>query len=173
MNTKNIILGVVLAILVAGGYFFPQAPQTIVGTSSPAGTTFGNQKVASVVMAPATSAASSTSLLNTDSFDRIVTNSFVSCNTIGTSQTYLTGAGLATWTLTAATTSGASQTGNTNYAVNINPVATSSAYGFTATSTEGVIPAVSRIWPAGTYMTYTFNATNTAVCIVGSNYSGS
>lgn len=172
MNTKNIILALVLAVAIAGGYFFPQAISLSVGTSA-TGSTFNTAKFAGIVMAPATTAATSSSILNTDANDRYVQSASANCGVVGNSFTYSTGAGLASFTLVAATTSSSSVGGipsNTNLTMNV-AVSTSSVDSANATSTYGT--AFWQRWAANSYMTFTFNATNTAVCTVGVNYVGS
>lgn len=173
MNNKYIVIGIGLALILGGlGIFLPRVDliSGLAGTSSPVGTTNTTAKFYSIEMAPSTSAASSSSILNTDGTDRVIESTVADCNTVGTSQTYLTGAGLTStgWNLKAATTSTAAQTGSTNYASNIT-IATTTPDVFSATSTEGVITGTARIWPTGSYLTFTFNATNTAACVVGAH----
>lgn len=178
MNTKQ-IFGVIVSVLVGVGLgylFFHSVPQTVVvqGVSA-VGTTFNSAKVASVIMAPATAAATSTSILNPDSSDRIVTNSFAACNTVGGSLPFLTGltsGSLPNWGLKMATTSTAAQTGSVNLVSNLN-ISTTTPWSYTASSTVPFPGPVTNVWPAGTYLTLTFNATNTATCVAGVNYLAS
>lgn len=159
----SVALALVIGVAIYGAYQYPKA-QVVAG--SPAGSTFNTEKIASVEYAPATSAASSTSILNTDASTRIVSSSFSSCN--GTN-----GQG---FTLTAATTSVANQglQGNTNYAANIVGTTTVTSTNFyVASSTEGAITYTSRLWPSGTYMTFVASAINTGNCLVGINYKAS
>lgn len=161
-----LIVGAVVCLIVGMGIGYKFAPKNeIVGAISNPGVSNSNQQYASVTMAPATSAASTTSILNTSS-DRNITDSFVECQGVGTS-----GTSVANLSVQAATTSvsGLGLQGNTNYAFNSN-VSTSTATVYVASSTEGVIQYVSRIWPSGTYLTYIFNTTNSASCTVGSHY---
>lgn len=174
---KNIIWGVVIVAVLAGigWYMFSDSPEVEqLGAGSAVGTTFNTAKIAGITMAPATAAASSTSLLNPDSTDRVVRSASAYCTGVGTSQTYLTGAGLLStgWTLNMATTSTAAQTGSTNYVASIT-LATTTGYVYSATSTTPAIGDVTRLWPAGSYLTLTFNATNTAACIAEVDYLSS
>lgn len=172
MKQYFIIGGIVVALI--AGIFIGKAlfsNQVVAGTQSPAGTTFSSAKISSVIAVPASATATSTSFLNTDSNDRIVQSSFIDCNTVGTSKTFLTGAGLASLQVQAATTSVANQglQGNTNYVVNIN-LATSTTDVYVASTTPPVLGDYGRIWPTGTNLTITWNATNTASCVEGVNY---
>lgn len=143
-----------------------------VPTGSPAGSTFSNAKIASVIMAPSTAAASSSAaLLNTDASDRYIESIFADCNTVATSRTYLTGAGLDLWRLSFATSSAASQTGNANVLTMSIATATPDRYNYEGTSTSTA--DYLRVWKTGTYLIPTFNATNTASCVVGAHYLAS
>lgn len=96
--------------------------------------------------------------------------SYVACTGLGTSQAYNSGTGLTSngWTLLGATTSVSSTglQGNTNYILNTF-IATTTVNYYVGSTTEGVIAYTSRIWPANTYLTFNFNATNTAQCSIG------
>lgn len=179
MNTTYKVLSVVLVVAIATiavlGLYLPNSGFTVggvtVATSSDQ-TTNSTAKTATVTISPATASATSTvSLLNTDSVDRVIIGTEVFCSNVGSSKTYLTGTGLASFLLRAATTSSSSVglQGNTNYAAQIT-VSTSTDLFYIASSTEGVLQYVSRIWPTNTYLTFNFNATNTAACTVGSRY---
>lgn len=176
MKTEHIVPVVVVVILVGivGGYFFPlSVPQVTVQGSNAVGTTFNTAKVAAINIAPATAAATSSSILNTDTTDRIIMDSFAACTGFGTSNTAYTGTGLASLLIRMATTSTSAPANltNTNYAANLT-IATTTAVGYTASSTEGILTGYSRIWPTGTYLTIQPNATNTAACTVGVHYLG-
>lgn len=173
--TKSVfaVLGaVVISLAIVGGYFYPKFELIAVG--SPAGTTFTTAKVGQIDISPSTAAATTTSVLNNDASDRYVTNVFAACGSVGTSRTFLTGAGLAAWALQAATTSisGQGLQGNTNYIVNGN-LSTSTADLFTMGTSTGLSSSYLTRWAAGSYMTFLFNATNTAACTVGVNYLAS
>lgn len=175
--SKSILgLAVIGAILgsVAFFGFSPFGKEVIQQTfGSPVGTTFNSAKIVSVEISPATQAATSSSILNTDASARWIADfGFAGCTGAGTSQTLLTGTGLANLVLQAATTSVPNQglLGNTNYAMNMN-VSTSSAV-YTASATSS-LPSQAGYWAPGTYMTFSFNATNTAACIVELDYIAS
>lgn len=176
---KNILLGAIGLGAVFGVLaWFGLTPfkevntvvQQMVGSAS--GTTFNSAKVAQINLNPQSITSTSTSLYNGDSSDRIVTDAFVSCNNL-TSMTSATG-GVATFQWGAATTTAAAPTASvlTNqYAAMNVTVATSTADGYTATSTYTA--AASRRWAAGSYMTFQTNATSTnAACTVGVHYLG-
>ncbi len=167
-NMKKIIFGSLLVVALVGAYFFPHFVPTV---ASPTGTQFGTQKTATVIFSPTTASASTTALYNSDQSDRIITDVKYYCSGVGTSRTFLTGAGLDVFTFQAATTSVTTGLGgNTNYVL-ATTVATSSTSLYVATTTPGLTGTVTnRIWPAGTYLTYIANATNTAVCSIATDY---
>lgn len=185
---KYIVSAIVLVAgaLIAGAYYYPQV--AAVGAPSATGTTFTSQKIATVVMAPTAAGATTTSILNSDSFDRWIDETVVACSGVGTSRTAYTGAGLAAWFVRMATTSTSAPNsfgGNTNYVTTMT-IATSSAFSFVASSSPSQylsssdptvatssMPAVNRFWPSGSYLTIDYNATNTATCTVGVSYFGS
>ncbi len=163
--TKNIISGIVTGVvgviigLVLSLVFTPQA--SVQGVSS-SGSSFSTRKTASVTISPSSLSATSTAILNTDATDRLVTDGFAACTSVASQPA------VSTWILQAATTSAA--TGaftNTSYALNIS-IATTSAIAYTASSSYGF--DAYRYWATGTYMTFMFNASNTAACTVGVNY---
>ena len=161
------ILGALVIIGLAGSYFvgfeYPQIPASF---GSPVGTTFNTAKVAMTNYTPSTSAASSTSILNTDASTRYIVSSTVACNGVN-------GQG---GTFTFATTSVANEglQGNTNYAGNdVATTTTSSTFMYVASSTEGVPTYTNRLWPSGTYLSIVDSTTNQGVCTVGVNYLGS
>lgn len=168
---KNIIIGVVVVAAVLGALAFfgltPFGKEAVTEISgSPAGSTFNTAKVAAINFTPATPAASSTSLLNTDSSARYIQSGFASCSGV-------TGQG---GTFTAATTTipNLGVQGNTNSAETIIATTTAGAqFMYSASSTEGVISQTSRVWPSGTYLTFVDSNTNTGICTVGVDYLGS
>jgi len=179
---KNLItpaLLVVLVLLMVYVAFFKASP----AYGSAVGTKFNSAKIAAVNISPATAAATSTSLLNTDDSGRWVQSGFAACTGTGTSLTYLTGAGLTGLKVQAATTSVSSEglQGNVNYAMDL-AIATSSSYTNNATSTAQIASTTANgsftggtnplwtYWPSNSYLTFTFNATNTAACTVGVYY---
>lgn len=181
MTSKHIVaivIAAVLGIALIGAYYYPQAGEQAVESS--AGTTFNSAKYAGKVALLTTPGANgtSTSILNSDAYDRIVTNVRSACQGVGTSLTAYSGTGLAALTLTIATSSTAAPAtnGNTNSvgggAVTIG---TSTANWAVATSsaTGAGSNAVYNTWAAGSYLTFTTNATNTATCTFGVDYIGS
>ena len=175
MNKITIsVVSVLVAAAIVGGYFFPlsQTVTRIVG--SPVGSTFGDAKLAAINISPSTG-ATSTSILNTDGSDRYITTFEGACSNVGTSLTPLTGAGLASLTLTAATTSTATPAVNPNSnSAFVATVATSSTIYIQASSTQQLSGTpVNDVWKAGSYLSFYFNATNTAACTVGVRYLGS
>lgn len=177
--TKKIIyvVGIVIGVVaLIGSYYYPKVLNNV--GASPSGSTFGDAKTASVVISLASPGANgtSTSILNTDTNDRYVTSWHTACENMGTSKTAYTGAGLANLQESVGTTTTAAPatfisfsaiasgfnlaTGTTNMLVSSSTLAT-------ATSSLAIV------WPANTYMTFSFNATNTAVCTTGVNYIGS
>lgn len=146
--------------------------------ASPQGATYFTGAFAGAVINLATPGANatSTSILNTTGNDLYVTGEKVLCEGVGTSKTAYTGTGLASATFTFATSSAAAPASNTN--TNTLPVVTlgTSTPDFVISSSTAGTPGnnlVSNIWLAGSYMTITANATNTAVCTVGVDYIGS
>lgn len=168
---KKIIITAVIALLLGGVVGWLMHPSSFIGSA--VGTTFSTAKVAQINFSPATGTATSTSILNTDSYSRIVTSTFAYCNTVATSKTAYTGTGLSELLFKAATTStSAPATVSNANLVMSNTVATSSADMYFASTTIGV-ETYGRVWESGSYMTFWSNATNTAACTVGVNYIGS
>lgn len=171
-----IVVLVVLGIAIFGAYQYPKQHASL--GASPSGTTFNDSKTAdiSINLASPGANATSSSVLNGDVNDRFITSEKVLCQGVGTSQTAYTGAGLASLTITIATSSTASPTtnGNTN-TLPVVTIATSTTQFAISSSTAGT-PGnglVTNVWKAGSYISFFANATNTATCIVGVNYSGS
>lgn len=142
------------------------------------GTTVGTgntQHTAAFAFNPTTGTATSSSIQNTDTQDRIVSGqTTVSCSGTGTSRTAYTGTALASLILQIATTSTASPAalGNTNYVLNAT-ISTSTADTQIATSSANVVNSATGNairWQAGSYLTISSNATNTAACVVGIPY---
>lgn len=176
------VIGVALLASIVGGAVVAHYSSsnivnqyTTTGLGSPVGTTFGTAKVAQINWTLSTS-ATSTAILNTDAFDRIVDQTFYSCTGVGTSRVAFSGAGtLATngLVITAATSSAALIVPTTNVnLVMANILATTTApVSYMASTTVVGVP--SRIWASGSYMNFEANATNTAACTVGVYYHGS
>lgn len=158
------IVALLVAAAIVGAYFYPGS--TVVQLAgSPAGTTFNTAKVAAINYSPATAAASSTSILNTDTSTRILTDEFVSC-------TGANGQG-ATFTMATTTLANLGSQGNNNSAATVIATTTTTSQNmYSASSTEGAITYVSRLWPSGTYLTITASAVNSGSCNVGAHYLG-
>lgn len=168
--------------LLGGVAFFGWSPfiqpmvQQLAG--SPVGTTFNTAKIAAINWTLGTG-ATTTSILNTDASDRYILSLEMGCQSVGTSQTPLTGAGLLALTVKAATTSTAAPAviSNTNIVGNSGfTLGTSSAQFVISSSTAagpGGFSGVANVWLAGSYMTFWSNATNTAACVTGVRYLAS
>ncbi len=171
MKTSNIIsVAVALVVGVVLGYALSHQSVSV-GAISPVGTTGTTGKYLSVTMSLNGTTGTTTSILNRFGQDVAVRATDVMCQTVGTSRTAYTGAGLAALNFKIATSSTNTVTGNVtdinaNYLANLN-VGTSTTDDYAATSTEGVIQGTSRIIPAGAYAIISSNATNTASCAVG------
>lgn len=187
MTNKYIIVAVIALIAaggIFGGYKYLFAPNQLTAAATPtapSGSIYGTAKVADVVMQPSTgiagtAGATTTSILNTDLTDRMITTVRAICGSVGTSRTAYTGTGLASWQLSIATTT----TSNPTSLGSVNLV--SGAAITVATATPDVVissstPSISTNfffgdrWAAGTPLTFSFNATNTAACTVGVSYT--
>ncbi len=163
---QKVAVGLVVAPAIVGGYFFPGAVQNQIAGTSPAGSTFSSAKIAAINYTTSTSAASSTSLLNTDANDRYITDEFIACYGVK-------GQGI---TITAATTSVSSLglQGNPNLVTNIfGTTTTSSTFFYVASSTESAPTYTGRLWAAGSYLTFVASSTNAGICTVGVHYLAS
>lgn len=170
-TTTKGILAIVGAVLVAwaiwGAYQYPQAqPQQQLAGTSAVGSTFSNAKYYAINAA--FTSGTSTSILNGDANDRIVTSLRYACSGIGTSQRGFVGGGLNQWVLQAATSSSATaSTTNTNLVFN-TAIPTTTVLAQMSSSTQvlgGNFP--NNIWASGSYLVFYANATNTAACTVG------
>lgn len=170
MNKKIALISLLVTIVIIGGYFFPRIGK-FGATNNAVGTVYNTAKIAQINWS-LTAGATSTSVLNSDSYDRIVTSFVADCNTTGTSKIPLTGTGLASLFIQAATTSASAPAviTNTNLLA-YSTVSTSTPDFYIASSTIGVAD-FGRVWLSGSYLTFWSNATNTAVCTVGVNYIG-
>lgn len=179
MNTKTllkIVGSIVLVIAIIGGYIYPKVVK-LAGTS-PSGATFGDQKIAMVAVNLANPGANgtSTSILNTDSNDRYVESSRVGCENVGSSKTAYSGTALAALQFSVGTSSTAAPTSIVPFAFVASAVNLSTSTGsvfFASSTLATATSSLAAIWPTNTYMTFTFNATNTATCTVGVSYFGS
>ncbi len=182
MTTSNYVLYAVAVGAILGAVaFFGLSPfgqsvvQQITQYGSPVGTTFNTAKVAAINITPSAIAASSTSMLNGDTSNRFITDDFWQC--VGSN-----GQGLS---VVAATTTIANLglQGNANYIMANNFATTSTTNvveSIVASTTEGVLPGTSRVWPSGTYLTFVMGTTsnanfigNTGTCTVGVHYLAS
>lgn len=168
----QVLLGLVAVAALIGGYYFPQSVTTFVAGGT-AGATFSNAKVAAININPQGITSTSTSLLNTDANDRIVTDAFVTCSGLGT-MFGSDAAGVAAFQWYMGTSSVAAPTATlaarTLLAGNFT-VATSTTDGYTATSTYTGTAVFGRRWNAGTYMVFQTNATSSAAqCQAGVHY---
>lgn len=184
-----VVVGLVSGALVAGLVLSYQKEKTTyvtntVASASPVNTTFNTAKFAGIVSVPATGTATSSSILNSDSNDRYVTNVRVGCASIGTSLTAYSGAALATLTLTVGTTSSSAPANVSLWSTVAKFVVPTSSPAFVLSTTTTPVAAggagagtatttMALVWNAGTYMTFAWNATNTAACTVGVDYLGS
>jgi len=170
--TKGILAFAVIGAVAGFAAFFGLTPfgRTIVQQTfgSAVGSTFSTAKVATVDMAPATATASSTSLLNTDASTRFVESLNGDCTAVATA-----GTSVASMTITVATTTVANEglQGNTN--TFSGTIATTTAFSLLSSVIASTGTAVQYSWPSGTYLTFLFNTTNTATCVVGVNYLAS
>lgn len=178
MNNNYLGIGLVVVLLIAvGAYFYPKAPAPVLGTST-TGSSFGNATKAVTVIALPTPGANgtTTSYLNASPNDYYISNEEAFCENLGTSKTAYTGTGLAALTFTIATSSTANPATNSNpNTLPVITVSTSTGNFFFSSSTAGTpgVTNVSDIWAAGTYITVTANATNTATCDAGVSYTSS
>ena len=180
-TSTKIAIGVVVLVIVA--FFVGRLSvvnRSLVGAVSPAGTTNLTPRVASIVFQPLTAGATSTSVYNGDVNDRIISSVDEGCTTISDSRTPFTGASEVVLAITAATTSAnapqaALSSLNTNYvldATNLIATTTPAIY-FLASSTPGytaTVGGMDRIWLAGSYLTFSANATNTMSCVMRVGY---
>lgn len=174
------LVGVIVLVGAYGGYryLFAPAVQPVVSTSTQGSTenTSRRATIAVLLAAPGANATSST-ILNASPNDYYVNSLDVGCEKIGTSQTAYTGAGLASLTATFATSSTAAPSAiPSSNSIGVLTVATSSAFWGVSSSTlsgPNGVTGSTNIWASGSYLTITFNATNTASCEVGVGYFSS
>lgn len=169
MNYLKYSLGVlVLGGILWAGVTYPEVKNIVLGSA--VNSTFNSAKVASVNITPSSSSATSTSILNTDASDRIVTDAFVTCQSVA-SVFAQDGLGVSGWLWVAATTSTAAPAvlPATAFAAMNVVVGTSTADAWAATTTY--TSPFARRWATGTYMTFWQNATSsTATCQGGVHY---
>lgn len=164
---KYVAAVIILGGILLAGITYPEVKQ--ISFSSPVNTTFGDSKLAGINMSPATSAATTASILNTDGSARWITGYDIACTGNVASN------GQASMLVQAATTSaaGLGLAGNTNLAANIAVSTTSALFSQTASSTLASAVTTGTdlyYWPAGTYLSFLFNATSTGACTVTAKY---
>ena len=175
----SLVCAVVITGAIWGAYQYPKAIQVVVGSA--VGSKFSSAKIAAVAMVPSTRTATSSSVYNGDESARWIQSGFVSCAGVTTVYTDLTGAGLAGWSISAATTTTDSQglQANTNHALNLALGTSTPWLNLASTTASTTYPSgfstnilgLNGYWPASTYLTFLFNATSsTATCTVGVNY---
>jgi hypothetical protein len=178
-TTTKSIIALVIAVVAAGGvyggYKFLLTPP--IGGSA-TGSTFNSAKVAETIMAPVSNSATTSSILNSDTSDRVITDYFVACATSTGAVFAQTAAGVNTFQWTAATTTTSAPSnldGNSNtiFTINLGTSTTDNSY---AASTTNSAKVSNRTWLAGSYITFAANATSsnkTLSCEVGVHYLGS
>lgn len=180
-TTSKIVIGLAFIGAILGSLaFFGFSPfgRQVVNEvfGSPSGTTSTSVDGATVVVSMTN--ATSSSILNPTGQLAYVYLGLVNCTGVGTSQSLVTGGGLAALTLTAGTTSTATApAGGFEFTTEILQgvtIGTSSPVFALASSTmQTATTSFATLWPAGTYMTFVSNATNTAVCTFGVGTFGS
>lgn len=184
--TNKYLIAVVL-LVVAGGVFggykflFSTPKLAAVGTST-AGSTGRSATQANIygvnLAAPGANATSS-SLLNSSANDYYITALKAGCENLGTSQTAYSGGGIASNGLTVSVATSSTAAPATNGNANVVgggtfALSTTTGTYVVATSTAlGGNTKIYGIWAAGSYLTFTVNATNTAVCTFGADYTTS
>lgn len=180
--TQFLFAGVAVLSLMGAVAFFGLSPfgKTVIQQTfgaAPAGSNYTDQKLYAVTVNLANPGANgtSTSILNPSATDYFVTGISVGCENVGTSKTAYTGTGLAALTLTVATSATAAPATNANTnVVNENTLGTSTPQFVVSSTTPATgVVGTNGIWAAGSYMTFTTNATNTALCTFGVNVLGS
>lgn len=182
-QTKGILALVAVLLIGAAMYGAFLSSQGAISFGSSAGTTFNTAKFAGIVMVPSVPGTNATtsSILNSDAGTRYVTNSKLACTGVGSSFTQVVGTGLANWQLTIGTTSTAAPATFTQSGI-YAPVMPAFSIATNSASTEVLVSSTTLAtatsskavpWHSGEYMTFGFNATNTAACTVGVDYIGS
>ena len=178
-TSKSLLAFAVVGAIAGLVAFFGFSPfgKTIIeqfGTTTQGGTTStAHYYSVAVNLANPGSNATSSSILNSSPNDYYVSSIKAGCESVGTSQTAYTGTGLAALTLKVATSStpAPATNGNTNTvggatAITIGTSTSNFAVSSSTISAAGT-PQPFVVWAAGSYMTFTTNATNTAMCTFG------
>lgn len=171
MKTTLFVVGIIVLMGVAVlGFARITNDESVAVTASPAGATFNTARVAAININPIDITSTSSSMLNSDANDRIVTDAFVTCSGLVTTMSGMSGA-VADFRWLAATSSTAAPIpAITNVFAAMNmAVATSTSDGYAATTTY--TSPFSRRWNTGTYLVFQANATSSAAtCQAGVHY---
>lgn len=175
ISLKQVSLFVAIAILSVIGWFLPFKSIQNVLSASPSGSTLSTQKGLGVAGWTPGNGATTTSIQNNTGQDVVVTGCFAQTENATTSYTAVTGAGLASFNLKAATTSTAAPAvvANTNFVLNMNIATGTNAAGgapfpqilqstSTAVSAAAGISALPFMVPSGSFLTFIANATTTS-----------
>ncbi len=169
---KSTLIGLLVVLAVAiGAYYYPQSTSVGASAQGSTGQSASQYNVYGVNLAAAGANATSSSVYNGSGQDLYITAIKAGCETVGTSRTAYTGAGLAALTVSVATSSAAHPASNSNTNIvggGAFTLATSTAqFAFSTSTALGGSSSIYNVWAAGSYMTFTVNATNTAVCTFG------
>lgn len=168
--TYTIVGVLILGLGILIGHSFWGQTKLTVGTNA-VGTIATTAKEATIIYSLASQSSTSTSILNTDSTDRIILATYQSCQNLGSSFSPVTGSGITNLIIQAATTSTAAPVllGNSNLIMSSIVATTTTSFELVSTSTTAS-SEISRIWASNSYLTFNTNATNTAICLVGARY---
>ena len=164
MNKITIsVISVLIAAAIVGAYFYPQVPQSF-GAVVTGATTANTARIAQTTLLLSSSAATSTSILNTDAQDRYIVNAEVFCSGMAATST----GQASNLTFVIATSSTAGIAGANSIVISPALTATPPAE-FYATQTT-INTADFRRWAAGSYLTFLATATSSASCTPDVNY---
>ncbi len=169
------VLAVIITVAILGAYHYPKLDQSNAAAGSSAGSVFNSAKFAGVVVDLSSAGANgtSTSILNSDSSDRFISGWRLGCNGVGTSRTAYTGANLDSLKVTVGTSTDSAPAtflGFANVATNYSLPTTTVSLIVASSTTQTASSSLAARWPSGSYATFSFNATNTAVCTIGVDY---
>lgn len=177
MNKKIVstILAIVITVAIVGAYHYPKSEESVSLAGSTAGSVFNSAKFAGVVVDLSTPGANgtSTSILNSDASDRFISGFRVGCNGVATSRTAYTGVILDALKLTIGTSTDsapATFTGFANVTTGYTLGTSSPVLIVASTTPQTATSSLAARWPSNSYVTFTVNATNTAVCTFGVDY---
>lgn len=173
------VCAILIGFAIVGAYQYPKQLH-LAGAASPAGSTFNTAKFAGVSIDLSSPGANgtSTSITNTDATDRYITSTDLGCQSVGSSRSANTGAGLTSLGLTLSvgtTTTAAPASFSTWAAVASSGALSTSTPAFAIASSTATTATTTNadIWHSGEFLTFFFNATNTARCTIGVKYIGS